>query len=235
MSGHPSAARAPVAEAGDAVRKAAPRRRRPGAGRPRDPEIDQRILDAARAAYVEQGWAGFTFVTVARAAGVSRDALYRRYPSLEALLHAVLLNERSLALDLPEAGDPVRAVEEFALRTYDYFSMGDGYIALRVHVESHRSPEVYKAYQRDVLDPAQDAIVESFADLFVRQGVDTGAFDLRALVESITGAAMMHALLNQATDEDTSRAVRARELVRVQVRQILAVTGLAGAGRREPG
>ena len=212
---------------GSIAARAVPRKRRPGGGRRRDPEIDGRILAAAREIYVAEGWAGFNFITVAKAAGASRDALYRRYATPEQLLHAVLTNQELVTLDLPVEGDPRKVIEEFALSAYDYFSVGDGYIALRVHVEAHQFPEVYRAYQKHVLDPSQDAMERSFAALFIRNSIDPGSFDLRALIESITGAAMMHALLNMATDEDASRASRARDLVKVQVRQILAVTGLA--------
>lgn len=52
----------------------------PGRGRPRDPEIEGRVFDAAMALYAEVGWAGFTFEAVARSSGVGKASLYRRWP-----------------------------------------------------------------------------------------------------------------------------------------------------------
>ncbi|MCX4098606.1 hypothetical protein [Nocardia sp. alder85J] len=56
--------------------------------------------------------------------------------------------------------------------------------------------------------------------------MDTSEFDIPAFAEAMTGAAMMHALLNQATVGDSVRTDRARESMRSQVDQALAIIGL---------
>ncbi|MFP5320993.1 MAG: TetR/AcrR family transcriptional regulator, partial [Acidimicrobiia bacterium] len=53
--------------------------RRPG--RPRDVELDDAIVEAAREVLSELGVDGVTFERVASRAGTTRPALYRRYPS----------------------------------------------------------------------------------------------------------------------------------------------------------
>src|SRR5262249_5011364 len=68
-----------------AVRATERKRKR---GRPRDRGIDERIIHAATAVYAERGWTGFNFDVIARRAGVSKDAIYRRYESPVALLLA---------------------------------------------------------------------------------------------------------------------------------------------------
>ncbi len=52
------------------------------AGRPRDPRIDDQVLDAVVEALREDGWAELSVEGVARRAGVSRPAIYRRWRSL---------------------------------------------------------------------------------------------------------------------------------------------------------
>ena len=59
-------------------------------GRPADPGIENRVLTAALTVYGEVGWAGFTLHAVARRAPVGKAALYRRWPTKEALLLAAL-------------------------------------------------------------------------------------------------------------------------------------------------
>jgi AcrR family transcriptional regulator len=59
-------------------------------GRPADPGIENRVLTAALTVYGEVGWAGFTLDAVARRAPVGKAALYRRWPTKEALLLAAL-------------------------------------------------------------------------------------------------------------------------------------------------
>lgn len=60
-------------------------------GRPRDPRIDEEILEATRSMLVEHGWDGLSLRGVAARAGVGRATLTRRWPTKAHLvLHALL-------------------------------------------------------------------------------------------------------------------------------------------------
>jgi AcrR family transcriptional regulator len=59
-------------------------------GRKRDPLIEPRVFEAAIRVYARDGWSGFTFEAVARAARVGKPAIYRRWSSREDLLVAAL-------------------------------------------------------------------------------------------------------------------------------------------------
>ena len=48
------------------------------------------MFDAAIALYAAAGWGGFNFDAIARAAGVGKAALYRRWASREALFRETL-------------------------------------------------------------------------------------------------------------------------------------------------
>jgi AcrR family transcriptional regulator len=61
--------------------------RRPG--RPRDPQADAAILDAAQAVLRDAGFGGFTVDAVAARAGVGKATIYRRWTSREDLLFDV--------------------------------------------------------------------------------------------------------------------------------------------------
>jgi len=56
------------------------------AGRPRDPDVDRRVADAAITLFGEAGWAGFSFEAVARQASVGKASIYLRWQTKEALL-----------------------------------------------------------------------------------------------------------------------------------------------------
>lgn len=58
-----------------------------GAGRPRDPRIEQAALGAVRDLLVESGYAGVSVAAVAERAGTTKAALYRRWPSLPHLVY----------------------------------------------------------------------------------------------------------------------------------------------------
>ncbi len=62
----------------------------PGRGRPRDPATEQALLRSALQVLERDGYEGFTIEAVARQAGSSKVTLYRRWPSVGALLLAAL-------------------------------------------------------------------------------------------------------------------------------------------------
>ncbi len=81
-------------DTGDTQRKA-------GAGRPRDPRVDQAAVTAALELLVEVGYAQLTVDRVAARAGVGKASLYRRWPDkVSMILEAVSRNpDRPSPLD----------------------------------------------------------------------------------------------------------------------------------------
>ncbi len=57
-----------------------------GRGRPRDPDLEDRVFDTAIALYAAGGWSAFTFEAIARESGVGKSSLYRRWPDRGSLL-----------------------------------------------------------------------------------------------------------------------------------------------------
>ena len=57
-------------------------------GRPRSPEADRAILDAALDLFVEQGFEAMSMEGIAARAGVGKTTIYRRWPSKETLIVA---------------------------------------------------------------------------------------------------------------------------------------------------
>ena len=73
------------------------------AGRPRDPDIEDRVYDAAIDIYSHAGWAGFNFAAISRAAGIGKNAMYRRWSSREDLL-ADTLKARWISVEEIDTG-----------------------------------------------------------------------------------------------------------------------------------
>ncbi len=67
-------------------------------GRPRDPAVDQAIVDAAKSVLAEKGFTGTSMDEIARRAGAGKDTLYRRWKSKEDLvLHLLtVLSEQTV-------------------------------------------------------------------------------------------------------------------------------------------
>jgi AcrR family transcriptional regulator len=81
---------------------------RRGPGRPRDDDLDDQILAAALA--LIDADEPVTVVSIVRRSGVSRAALYRRWPSLTALVAAALDVGRVIPPRIPIEGDLREAV-----------------------------------------------------------------------------------------------------------------------------
>ncbi|MGV0714450.1 TetR/AcrR family transcriptional regulator [Mycolicibacterium sp. XJ662] len=185
--------RRPTASDGDSP-PSAPRKRRPGGGRPRDPEIDARVLLAARNVYAEFGWVGFHFDRVAKAARVSRDVLYRRFSDREALLIDALADA---VLPTVTGDGPIRdQLMTYARDIYTYFTSADGIASLRIHLEAKQFPELYAAFRSRVVDP--NFVVNIAAlDEAARRGDLRETADPVAVLESIGGGVLIHALYSQ--------------------------------------
>ena len=76
---------------------------RPDLGRPRDLRIDEAVLRATVELLGKSGYADLSVDAIARRAGTSKPAIYRRWPSKAHLVHeaAFPINE---ATELPDTG-----------------------------------------------------------------------------------------------------------------------------------
>jgi AcrR family transcriptional regulator len=75
----------------------------PRLGRPRDPDIEDRVYEAAMDTYSRVGWAGFTFEAITRSTGIGKAAIYRRWASRGELLGDTFKN-RWLTVDEIDTG-----------------------------------------------------------------------------------------------------------------------------------
>src|SRR4051794_24307826 len=111
-----------------------------GPGRPADPDIERRGLGAALMVYGEGGWAGVTPDAVARRAPVGKAALYRRWPTKEALLLAAF---EYLAEPLELDAEPVSLREGLiyiAGQVVDMFVGPKAMVLPRILIEAGQYP-----------------------------------------------------------------------------------------------
>ncbi|TAM65259.1 TetR/AcrR family transcriptional regulator [Mycobacterium sp.] len=183
--------------------------RKPGAGRRRDPTIDDRLRHAARALYGREGWAGFHFEGVAKAAAVSKDAVYRRYSDAQSLLLDALSDQvvPGLADDRPIED----ALVAYACDAFRYFASGIGNANLRVHVDGGRYPEVLQEYRKRVVEPQIEQAV-GVLERARRNGEIHVDASSAAVIEALGGAVMVYALASSwrldETDELDPATVR---------------------------
>ncbi|HYZ66971.1 MAG TPA: TetR/AcrR family transcriptional regulator [Mycobacterium sp.] len=85
-------------------------------GRPRDPRIDGAVLRATVDLLGATGYAALSVDAIARRAGTSKPAIYRRWPSKAHLVHEAVFPIDS-ATELPDTGSLSGDVREMVRRT----------------------------------------------------------------------------------------------------------------------
>ena len=103
------------------------------AGRPRDADADDRIIDAALAEYAAHGRAGYSLNGVARRAGVGKSSIYLRWRDKETLLvDAVHARADAPSVDTGSLEGDLLGVYSWLLQ---HFLTEAGWVAVRVAVE----------------------------------------------------------------------------------------------------
>jgi len=196
-------------------------------GRPRDPDLDRRIAQAALDVFGDAGWAGFAMETVARRAGVGKASLYLRWSGKEALL------TDAVTLRFPPVGDADTGtlrgdLTELAVQMLDLYAGRSSRAALRLTLEAELIPGVAEYYAGVRLS----AVLAARA--VVRRAVERGELtpdvEETLLLDTLTGGAMMHALTTppqRRADLTKHSRTHAERLVGFLLR---AVSGPPGKG-----
>jgi len=175
------------------------------AGRARDASIDERVLQIAGRHLAEQGFDAMSMSAVAREAGTTRQAIYRRWPSKTDLATAVVggISSEPPSAPLPERpspfvdpfGDLVAELTDFARGV-----SGPGRLFLvGTMLQDNTDPTVQEQYRAQVVAPRRQRIrailqqavalelIDADADLEVAVKLSTGAWYARAPAGRWTG------------------------------------------------
>jgi AcrR family transcriptional regulator len=160
-------------------------------GRPRDPEVDERITRAAAEIFGAEGWARFSVDAVARRAGVGKASIYLRWPNKEALLVAVLASRLSGVRDI-DTGSLRDDLVALARQVLHAFLDEAGGAVLRLMLEAESIPAGQEHLDRFLQSQA------AAARAIVHRGIDRGQLrrdvSVTLLLNTISGGALNHAL-----------------------------------------
>lgn len=194
-----------IAPPTDLVDEPAPEARR-GPGRPRDPQLEERALQATLQVFGEKGWTGFTIEEVSARARVGKSSIYLRWKDKETLLAAALRNTQQAPEVVPEPDGaevtdvvvppmPLREyLIEHAMRRANLYLGPHGLAMLRLYVEARAFPEVFAEIRRE-------AITEFVLDerrrveAAIREGDLTPDASPVQILDAIEGAVLMHVLV----------------------------------------
>lgn len=151
---------------------------RRGPGRPRQEHMTRAVLDAVVALVAEQGMGALTMDAVASRAGVSKPAMYRRWPTKQDLVIAAA-ESRIGQLTVPDMGDfraELRAVLTSRMETYRQPGI-DRLLAgvIGVSAEQGCEREAFGAYAARVTSETRHVLERGVARGDVRADADLSA------------------------------------------------------------
>jgi AcrR family transcriptional regulator len=162
-----------------------------GPGRPRDPDMDARVLDAALRVYAAHGKAGFTVDLVAKTAGCSRPAVYARWPTRQDLLLAAV-RSFDASLEVADEGSVRDQLVAVARRMLEGFASTHGIATFRIVLDS-RDDEALRAEWEQM-----NAVRLNSALEVLERGVARGEWhpDVASteFLRSLTGATMLQGI-----------------------------------------
>jgi AcrR family transcriptional regulator len=166
-------------------------RRRPG--RPRDPSVEQRILDAAIDEFLERGSAHFTVDGVARRAGVGKSTVYLRWPDRDALL-VESVRARSRSIEDVDTGSLRGDLIQLTANLLRFLLDPVGYATLRIVVDAVAN-RAYEHVAGEIARHHRDAARRVF-DRARERGDDIDEAAVDPVVECLYGAVTMKVLTN---------------------------------------
>ncbi|MCW2847242.1 MAG: TetR family transcriptional regulator [Marmoricola sp.] len=183
---------------------------RAAVGRPRDPEVDARVHDAACRLYGRTGWAGFSIEAVARDAGVGKAAIYRRWSSKAALLTDALTAQLPAPEDV-DTGTLRGDLLELGGAQLELYSGRFGEVALRLRAEGRVTEELIAQYA--VVRQAQVLAARAVVRRAIRRGELSAGTSVTLLLDTLFGGLLMHVLSHPGRLTAQHRARYLRQLV----------------------
>ena len=168
---------------------------RPG-GRPRSASADRRIRDAAVELLTERGIGGVSMEAVAARAGVAKTTIYRRWPTKEDMVVAVVSELKGPAVPAP--GGTVREQLLHLLLETGHQDRNSGWASLmgRLIMDSAEHPELVSEIWRQSIGPRRAYLAQVLAQ-GVHDGVIRAGVDLDLVVDMLVSPVVSRLRLNR--------------------------------------
>jgi AcrR family transcriptional regulator len=154
-------------------------------GRPRDTSIDEAVLRAAREQLAASGYDAMSVVAVAEAAGTTRQALYRRWPSKADLATAAIAS-LSTADERAESDDAYADLVAELTAFRDGVARPNGIGMVGAMLQDATDPELVALYRRRIVAPRR-ARLRRILERAVESGAAPDDADIDYAVAACTG------------------------------------------------
>jgi AcrR family transcriptional regulator len=177
--------------------------------RPRDPQIDSAVLGATIAALGDSGYARLTLDDVARRAGTTKPAIYRRWPNRPRLVLAALATRLGDA-EAPDTGCTLCDLDECLKVFVAAFRRLPPDVIGPLYADCAGDPDLRAAFMTTLFDPPRAAVAETLDRAHARGDLRDDVE--RDLVLDLIGSLVHYRTLfghAPTTDAEIERAVEA--------------------------
>jgi AcrR family transcriptional regulator len=157
----------------------------PSRGRPRDPALEERILEQVVALLGSRGYAGLTLDELALRSGVAKTTVLRRWPSKAAVAAAGVERLALQSVDVPDSGTLHGDLEALLHGAVDTFARGRGQFVTRLLREAGHHPEI-----ADLLDAVLHTRRQAYRRVLARsvaRGELDPSVDQELLIDMLIG------------------------------------------------
>jgi AcrR family transcriptional regulator len=158
----------------------------PQPGRPRDPDIDTRVLTVARQHLAARGYEAMSVAAVAADAGTTRQAVYRRWPTKADLATAAIAAMSRAAERAPTEDPYADLVRE--LRAYaNGVGRPGGVSMVGTMLVDGTDPDLVAHYRERIVLPRR-AQLRAILERAQEAGLLAAGADIEAVLPMLTGA-----------------------------------------------
>jgi len=176
-----------------------------GPGRPRDTGIDERVLEATRAQLAAHGYEALSVVAVAEAAGTTRQALYRRWPTKADLATAAVAAMAEAAVPTP-TDDPFADLVAELSAFRRGISRPDGVSMVGTMLVSSTDADVVALFRARLVEPRRRRL-RAVLHRARRAGLIDETADIDTALTTFTGSWYAAALAGTAAPRDWPRRI----------------------------
>lgn len=179
-------------------------------GRPRNPHISESAIAAALELLDEQGYSEVTFEAVARRAGTSRPAIYRRWSSRPALVLSALTAVLAVP-EQPDTGCTLCDIEEsFQVFLAAYRRIRPEVLSA-LYADCAADPDLRQRYVDTIVEPARTAVGDTLQRAKARGDLRQDSDD--ELLLDLVGALVHYRAMFRPEHISDSEAERAVEML----------------------
>ncbi|MEU6563458.1 TetR/AcrR family transcriptional regulator [Nocardia nova] len=161
----------------------------------RDPEVDRAVLGAARSLLTERGYAAASIDAIATRAGVSRPAIYRRWPSKAHLIARAVFPD--VGSD-ERAGNLIEEIRKVIRGTIQLFGAREAREAMPgLMTEMRADSGLYQKLSARLDTPTRRELAE-----YLESGAARGGVDSDTVLDMIAGAALFAMCIRDIDDVD---------------------------------